>query len=49
MTRVVVVGTSVSGKTTLARSLAGKLGVPHVELDSLYWEADWRTASPDVF
>ena len=39
--RVVVVGTSGSGKTTVARELAALLGVTHVELDALNWEADW--------
>ena len=46
--RLVVIGVSGSGKTTLARQLARKLSLPHVELDALYWEADWQAASrPD--
>jgi hypothetical protein len=44
--RVVVVGTSCSGKTTFARRLAGILGARHVELDSLYWGPEW-TPRPD--
>ncbi|WP_369372318.1 hypothetical protein AB1046_03005 [Promicromonospora sp. Populi] len=36
-----MVGTSGSGKTTLARELAERLGVPHTELDGLYWGRDW--------
>ncbi len=48
MQRLVVVGTSGSGKTTVAGQLAVILGVPHVELDSLHWEADWTEADPEV-
>jgi adenylate kinase family enzyme len=46
LTRVVVVGTSCSGKTTLARRLARILASEHVELDSLYWGPAW-TPRPD--
>jgi adenylate kinase family enzyme len=41
LTRVVVVGTSCSGKTTLARRLASVLGTRHVELDALHWGREW--------
>jgi adenylate kinase family enzyme len=43
--RVAVVGGPGSGKTTLARSL----GLPHVELDALWWDAGWQQAPLDVF
>ena len=46
LTHVVVVGTSCSGKTTLARRLARILASEHVELDSLYWGSGW-TPRPD--
>jgi len=46
LARVVVVGTSCAGKTTLARRLAGILGSEHVELDSVYWGPEW-TPRPD--
>ena len=46
LTRVVVVGTSCSGKTTFSRRLASTLGTHCVELDSLYWGPGW-TRRPD--
>jgi len=48
MQRLVVVGTSGSGKTTVAGQLALILGVPHIELDSLHWEPDWTEADPET-
>ena len=46
MRRVVVVGTSGTGKTTVASRIAAALGAPHVELDGLHWGPDW-TEIPD--
>lgn len=42
--RILILGRTGSGKTTLARELAAALGVPHVELDSLYFGPDLSTA-----
>lgn len=39
--RIVVIGTTGSGKTTVARELAPALSVPHVELDALFHGPDW--------
>ena len=44
--RIVVVGTTGSGKTTMASRLAERLGIPHTELDSLNWGPNW-TMRPD--
>jgi energy-coupling factor transporter ATP-binding protein EcfA2 len=42
--RILVVGRTGSGKTTLARQLAAFLQVPHVELDALYFGENFSTA-----
>ena len=47
MQRISVVGSSGSGKSTVARQLATGLGIPHVELDALHWGPDWDAASPE--
>jgi len=49
MRRVVVVGTSGTGKTTVASRIAAAIGAPHVELDSLHWEPGWKEAPVDLF
>jgi adenylate kinase family enzyme len=40
--RIVVVGTSGAGKTTLARGIAARLALPHIELDAINWQAGWH-------
>lgn len=47
--RINVVGVTGSGKTTLARQLATCLNVPHIELDALHWEPDWKEAPVPLF
>src|SRR5437870_1299209 len=47
--RIVVVGTTGSGKTTTAGRMAEIVGAPHVELDALHWEADWTEADTETF
>jgi adenylate kinase family enzyme len=41
MLRVAVVGTSCSGKTTLARAIANANGIIHIELDAIHWQPNW--------
>lgn len=49
MRRINVVGTSCSGKTTLASALARRLDVPHVELDAVFWGPNWTPVPTHVF
>ena len=42
--RILILGRTGSGKTTLAREIAAALRVPHVELDSLYFGPEFSTA-----
>ena len=47
--RISIVGTTGSGKTTLAKKIAETCKSPHVELDQLQWEPDWTAVPTDVF
>ena len=49
MQRINVVGTSGSGKTTVAKRAAEVLEFPFVELDALHWEPDWQETPVEVF
>ena len=41
--QILILGRTGSGKTTLARELAAVIGVPHVELDALYFGSNFST------
>jgi adenylate kinase family enzyme len=45
MRRVLVIGISGAGKTTFARALAGKTGLPLIHLDAAFWRPGW-TVTP---
>ncbi|MBL8771444.1 MAG: hypothetical protein JNK30_08690 [Phenylobacterium sp.] len=41
MRRILVIGNSGGGKSTLARRLGAKLGLPVIHLDVLFWKPGW--------
>jgi len=46
--RIVVIGTTGSGKSVLSARLAHALGAAFVELDALHWGPGWTAAAPEV-
>jgi len=47
--RIAVVGPTGCGKITLAKALAERLDIPHVELDKFFWDPNWEIAPLEVF
>ena len=44
-----IIGCSCSGKSTLARAMGEKLGLPVVHLDQLWWREGWENVSIEEF
>ena len=49
MNKINVVGTSGSGKSTFSRTLATKLVHPYIEMDAIFWKANWQESSDEEF
>ena len=49
MQRVLVMGSSGSGKSTFARRLSEIAGIPFVSLDALYWKPGWGASDNAEF
>lgn len=47
--RIVVIGVTSSGKSTLAESLAKHFDMNFIELDALHWEPGWQEAPLETF
>ena len=47
--RIVIVGTTSSGKSTLAKRIADNFGHNYIDLDALHWEPEWTEAPLEVF
>ena len=49
MERVMIIGCGGAGKSTLARQLGEKTGLPVVHLDKLFWTPGWVSLSREEF
>jgi adenylate kinase family enzyme len=49
MQRVMILGCAGTGKSTLARALGLRLGLPVVHLDTLYWRPGWVEPEAESF
>lgn len=47
MERILIIGCGGAGKSTLARQLGEKLGIPVVHLDKLFWKPGWVESSKE--
>jgi adenylate kinase family enzyme len=47
--RVLIIGNSGGGKSTLARRLGQKLGLPVIHLDVLFWKPGWVESDRDDY
>ena len=47
--RLTVIGTTSTGKSTLAETLAHRFDLRCIDLDALHWEPGWREAPLEVF
>ncbi|MEU9123521.1 glycosyltransferase [Streptomyces sp. NPDC048506] len=47
--RIALVGPVASGKTTLAAEIATHTGLPHLDLDELFWRTNWTPVETEIF
>ena len=47
--RVLMVRSSYAGKSTLARALGARLGLPVIHLDRHYWQPGWAEPTPEAW
>lgn len=49
MQRIIILGNSGAGKSTFARALGARLGLPVAHLDALFWQPGWREPEAQAF
>jgi adenylate kinase family enzyme len=49
MPRIVIIGNAGAGKSTLARAIARRKGLHHVEIDRLLWQEGWQLTPTAVY
>ena len=49
MKRIALIGPGGAGKSTLARQIGEKTGLPVIHLDSVYWHEGWTETPKDVW
>lgn len=49
MNKIIVIGTTGSGKSTVARKLSQKLNLPYIQLDFLFWKPKWEESTDEEF
>lgn len=49
MERIVIIGCGGAGKSTLARQLGEKTGIPVIHLDKIFWKPGWVSLEKEEF
>ena len=47
--RILIIGDSCSGKTTMGKRISAQTGIPHLDLDEIHWLDNWMEKEPALF
>jgi adenylate kinase family enzyme len=47
--KINVIGPSGSGKSTLAKEISNTLSIEYIEMDKLFWKANWKESTKEEF